>query len=47
MSDAIRGPANNSLEVAGLKVHEATLGKVLIPFKYPRPIVLVDVVIEK
>ena len=43
MSDAIRGAANNSLGVAGLKVYEKTLGKVLIPFKYPRSIVLVDV----
>jgi hypothetical protein len=43
MSDAIRGTANNSLGVAGLKVYKKTLGKVLIPFKYLRSIVLVDV----
>jgi hypothetical protein len=43
MSDAIRGAANNSLGVAGLKVYKKTLGKVLIPFKYLRSIVLVDV----
>jgi len=43
MPDAIRGATNNSLGVAGLKVYKKTLGKVLIPFKYLRSIVLVDV----
>ena len=43
MSDAIGGAANNSLGIAGLKVYKKTLGRVLIPFKYFRSIVLVDV----